>query len=914
MRETSGKKSKLIIVVLTVLCALWLAQFAPMNFLKPSVISAVKSQADIDIVIDGDVNIGILPFPRLIVNQISSTSNENLKARSIELSPSITKLLMGKIHFTSILFDNMEASIDLSKASTKKNAAIEVMIFVNSALEVKNAGAFSGKINNINGSAKLFSSYSQSINLDINFEKDDTSYKLNASFSEVDNLGNAKGAQANLVSDVYSIKLKGDIATLFANPSFDGECEFSLNKYPTPEDTLQVIINQILEVENLKITSKASLKDENLILDNIKILSTHINSGSGYVNISFKDVLNINGDINVDEVNVDGVINAIQASYKNNDSGSSLELLVRNIMESFSFSASSKTTADAFIHVNNVIINEKKISNVDLVLNLFNGELSLGRLQADLPGNSKYYMDGIISNNGIRPLFKGNIIFSIEDNATFGAWINLPNLKNMLDSSFLKMKASVSFMPRNLKIHSVKIIYDKANALGKYVLKSNGEKKMTSKLTLRFNVFNMDDYQISSSFDDIVNNLFAFDNDKSGILFMDYLNDFKWLREFKLNLGLDLSFDSFQFKNKVFSDLAVNLSIVPNKILLDSFSLKDSQMPIAASGAFALSALQPELNVDIKFANLNTSLFDGVMPTLEAMQKYQRTLLPSIIEKKKITDINLDDFFSRDLNLFSLHNFTGGINLKIDNLTTPTTTANDIAIKIYFIEGGLQISKFIGKIFGGAFEIVGNIGNQSAKIPLNIYFAFNNFNPKAMFKSFYGLDMPEGYYSASGNISTSGADIVSMHSAVNGSVKFLGAKSIVRSYGIGELIKVSEVKFGKAKTKDIISFYSKKGQSLFDTVTGSVNIKNGIASANDIKFSNNRVSGVMAANVELVNWQVNGIGKLSFLPAANTSSIGLDFALKGSLIDSNYLNLNVGNLESYISLRDANSDGIERSN
>jgi len=887
-------KKFLLIFTLLIAVAVISVQFLSFNGLKPGLASRLSKITGYTADITGNVGIRLLPQPKIVLEKvnISSTDKQILNADTISLIPSLNDLLTGKMRITGIEVYGGDIKFENFREQVKTISDISYIKISKSRLQLSDSLLIGKTFDDFNGTL-AFSSFSKALTLDAQYKVGDYAFVLSTSFKNLDADGNSEYADIVYGSSLFKIGFNGKIKNLYTAPDFSGTAKLNLNQLLGSDNYWDEFINGLIKDENLEIKGDASISNKKIQISNITLESKSIQSGTAnFVAILGKES-DISFDTSIKQINLDTLLG------KNSDNSNGIEPFLKKLLESFNVNLSEDLTGNFKVAIDAITYNDDNISNFIMEADAIDGELFLSEFNAMMPGDTTLDVTGILNHNEIRPKFAGNISMDVKNLKAFSNWLKISSMTEKIDSNSFALQSAFSLIPRNLKFNDIKSIIGNMMISGKYMVKHTGEQRLNSRLALRVNELDLDQYKIPSDIDNVIFNLYLLDNDKTGSLFLDYTKDFIWLRTIPVNLNLELVVEKALYKAAEFNNLQVNLRLSPSNLAVDRVAVSNPNVDFEGTGELSLTAFNPKIQADITFNKLDTRYTSQLLPDLAHLKSFQADYFTAYAKNTKDQPVPVENYLSSDFNFFSSHNFIGNVKVAVKDLTTDTLIAQNAALDLDLLEGALNLNSLSATMFNGALNIQGNINNASIVPAFNFTFGYNNFYPEDFLNYLFGIKFMRGYASLSGAITAAGKDYPTFFSKLDGNVRILGKKIAIKGFDLAELIRLTEVPMTPAKQADIISTYSRQGESLFEDLRGNIDIKNGIATMPQFVFTSNRAQGIYAANMDLYNSLVSGVGRISFIPVGDNHPIILDFINKGKISEQEF-HLNTTKLSDFI--------------
>jgi hypothetical protein len=127
-------------------------------------------------------------------------------------------------------------------------------------------------------------------------------------------------------------------------------------------------------------------------------------------------------------------------------------------------------TLSATVNIGKVVYRQEEVKDFLLDLDVFRDRAILHRLEFAMPGNSVLTFSGQVEHNGVRPLFRGNIVASGDKLRDVAVWA-LPEYMRQTPEDSLNdysFSAKLQMTPVSLMLDDVLLSFDNASLRGSY--------------------------------------------------------------------------------------------------------------------------------------------------------------------------------------------------------------------------------------------------------------------------------------------------------------------------------------------------------------------------------------------------------------------------------------------------------------
>ncbi|WP_039457144.1 AsmA family protein [Candidatus Jidaibacter acanthamoebae] len=899
MKTLASKIIKFLLIIFIVLGVLEFATyFIAFNQYKEVVEKISKEQFNLKVKINGDIRYRLFPLPHIELEKVEIATNQddllakvskaNLYLGMLSLPNSLEQAKFKKLHLNNGEFNLTNILENFKENKLNEKLGLNSFIITNSSIDVLSSTkdkVEKGVLERLNLKLSKDGWFSKNIKLESNFEINHKPLNFTATFDAVDAQGSSDQAMVRLYDKTGEISFAGKLENLISEPKLAGNITAKVTdveKFSQHFSSSQYI-KTLLSKENLSITGEVEASKKYLNIKKLTINSNNIKNI--IINSKTEFYPNIESNINVtaDNINLDNF-----ALWENKDTATSVKLqeMVYGLLSYFNTEIFN--TIDLFFNlkINSLTVNSEFISNLIFDFDSFAGDISLNTFEFKLPGSSGLNLKGIITNNTIRPKFIGDLEFVSNDFPKFLGWLNIDKNNDKL-YSFKKfiIKSQAELIPNNFKLVDIKAALDNLLFVGSLSARNGDKEKVSLYTGLRFNKVDGDYFNLDKMLRDLVTKFYISDYDKTGDVYSKNTDDYKWLRKFSGNVNFDITVDEFTLNKYKYNNFDFSLGISPNLLALNKIAAKSEFADFDGRINLSLPSFKPTINLNFNFDSLDTKFLNYVLPSQASLRE---TLVLHFRNQEKesrstFSDKKEEDAIVSGFNFFSANNHEGSIELKASKFINDKFNASDVEFLSTLNNGLIIIDKLNAKVFDGQASIRGNVAVLSPVPSVSFSLALYNVNPGKLMESFTGVNNMSGYLSASGSVSSSGMNMPSLVSNMQGSVELLAKKVGIKGFDVGQLVNIPELATPINDKLKRLDYYAKYGESLFDKVKGRIKINNGIASFEDFTLENNRVGGAFAAKYDIYNNVINSIVRFSFIPINRPTPIEFQFTSKGAM-------------------------------
>jgi uncharacterized protein involved in outer membrane biogenesis len=920
------KLKYLIGVVLLLVVSCYAVSFLSFNDKKESLEQKLGTYVKYAFKINGDVRVSLIPTPKVILENVTAKAEDGnaLQANKLIVYPSIATILSDNPEINKIVISGADFNLSDIKQSAKKHSdsekvSLDIPNFelINSSITFDSNVGNEWKIQNINAAFNFSGTISKKLSLVSSFGMEENLYNLNAEFDGIDSKGNTNDATFELTSDWTKLNFQGELRTLFQDPQLMGKIKIAVLQ--SKEDSLFNIISNLAAADDFSASADVKITDTIINIDNFEINSKSITNAKGELEWLFGFEQELDLSFTIDQVNLDTMMSEKESAFKDLSPLLVLESLIRPLINEFGMDTRSQIFGGASFKIKEIVYNAQKIENLSLNFDLYNGDMVLNYMKFNAPGNTTFSLNGSMTFNDVRPRFDGVTRFKVDDLSKFADWLKISVSDQLIsESPKVDLSSKIILIPRSLRFLDLKFLIGKNRILGSASFKDTGSSLMNTKLSLRVNEINTNDFNLGSTIDDLILNMYLNDPDKYGHLFVRYVNDYSWLRRFPIDLSAELLIDKAIYKDRIINKVLTSFRIAPNKLNFDRISINSNLVKMYGSMGVELTALKPNIAVNLTIKQILADEFFRLFPTSDYL--YQKLVEQYVKIKTNTAKLSAEEIEKlkvdynnqpRPFNFLSIHNFNGDFDIQAEGIYNSQTPMTGFAAKGKIYDGVVEFDKLQLNIFNGVLDAKGNLVIVSTIPNLNFSYAINNFSPKAALWYLFGMNNLDGYMSANGQISGAGYNIPALLASLVGNMNFVGKKVTFVGMDLGEVIRVTELNEALNIRIEKLKYFGSNGDTVFDDVDGKIAIKSGNASITDVNLSTNRSRGRYVAEVDYVNNLINSKGKISFIPIGTASSLNIDIDSKGKISAQN-TTTNLDDVVKYLQLRLGSSEALQQ--
>lgn len=902
------KRFRYLAIALLVILVLGISpSFFIFNNQKASIEGAVKRVTGYNLEILGDVTILLLPLPKIILNSNKAT---NHNGNSFEINKIVLGTNFGSLFsfiytsdpddlaITKLAIQDAEFSLNkirdnFSEAASTKNFKLSGVELSNVSIILDEDSPQPVRVGSINAKFQYGGLAFNDLKLVANFNVSGDTFYLDGSFSSINDKGASDSVAINFYGAGLNFKFDGRLADLFNKPQIDGNVNFS-TKLGSNEIINSPLLNRLAK-DTINAAGNLVFNESLITLTNFKLASNSVSNFTADFQLAYKPENEVDFSFSADKIDLDNFLELVNKEATPEQAAIKLtildylELVFKPILSNFNFNNFPSLYGGLSGRIDKIIINKREINNIAFSADVLEGDYFINNMKMSTPGMGELSFKGKVSHNDIRPELSGQLLYKVDDFNDFASWIDY-QVKEGTANTKLYLSSDFNLIPRNLKMSNIRFASGDAMLTGRLHLKDKGTKYIDTSVSFRVNNIDLNKLGIPEKVDDIVTYMYVYDADKIGYSFSRYVNDYRALRTFPIDLSMELLADKVLYKDQTFEKVHTSFRVSANDFNIDQLEIEHELLNMEAVFGMQLTAFKPDIKLQLNAKKIDGRIYSLLFPSTENLKAVYADLVakssePSPTQTSAPTThqpseqhLNYDIF-----NFFSANSFNADLNINIDEFIISDTKFNKILVKGMLNEGVFKFDKFAIGAFNGLFEAVGNMVIVTQVPTLSISYAYNNFNPKQLLDYFFGYKNLDGYMSISGVASAIGVNMRSMLMQTRSDMTVIGKKITMEGLDLSEIIKATEAIGTLNEKTERIRYFAANGNTVFDDVSGKVKITGGIADLNNFVLGNNRMRGSYVGKADFINGLFNANARLAFIPAGVNATLTLDLTSSGSL-------------------------------
>ena len=481
------------------------------------IVDLVKKHTGKEITIKGDIKIGVLPSPTLIVtdislpNKLSYKKTKNfMEVQRLEINLNLIPLILGKVIVSSIELQKPEINlvVPTSPHNTKKNTprstprvaqkidlesdkkteiTLEKQPPSQTKLQIQNFIVKNGRVNligdlpnyiknitNINGKFRLASLEGP---MDASGE---------ASFGGLPIIFSGSAGKiiqgrtlpitffSKMEDNSALVRFEGAISELGANPKIRGKISAETkNLGDMVKKIFGNLETSIPIYQDFKFSSQFELHKETVVLEDTLLQTGKTKIlGSAKIDFGSKKIAKIT--LSSDSINLDQMLQKTPNNPKEIDSRSQAKKTInssekktiqRSSIQNFSYSSDLDLHLD--LNIKKIQFKDDKIENGKLSVVLTKDEITINQVSANIPGQSNIAFFGFINTQGQQPILDGTLDLRSKNFGKLVTWArdNTANIEKDA-RQFLQLSSAIKATPSNINFYELKVNLDGSKLRG----------------------------------------------------------------------------------------------------------------------------------------------------------------------------------------------------------------------------------------------------------------------------------------------------------------------------------------------------------------------------------------------------------------------------------------------------------------
>lgn len=374
----------------------------------------------------------------------------------------------------------------------------------------------------------------------------------------------------------------------------------------------------------------------------------------------------------------------------------------------------------------------------------------------------------------------------------------------------------------------------------------------------------------------IITKLYYSDLDNTGDAYFDSFKNHMWLRTLNSDWEINAKAVQVSIGDRDIKAMHLKTKLEKNIADVEAFYINSNDMTADLNGSFILLGLKPNITLRGKIIQADFPKLHSLLPSHLTLANRVRKIFPKL------------QFNHHNFNLFSLNHHDIKGDITIENATlNDDIKVKDVELIFTSQDSIIDIKKIKADMADhGRILSAGTIATYDSHPELNLKTKIRSINAAPLFSGITSIDKLQGYISANTTIYTKGRNTADMIENMVAYAQILGSDMRWSGFNSTKIINaIDSKKMNIAKKTKALNDGLISGTTIFSKLKGNINIKNGIASSNNIQFSNNRISGSCAMHYRFSDKAIRAVSKITFIPQNSNYPIGFTIQPHGYLPD-----------------------------
>lgn len=869
-------KVALLLVFLISALAFAAPYFISVDAVKSKFIENFEKETSQKISVEGGASFGLLPSPTIDLQQVKIhiSEDEILDINNVELGVSWGALFGGipeiksvSIANSSLNFADVQNFYKSLANKTANSTSISNIGLKKTSIIINPQSDFFGVINVQDGEISYIPG--KYLKTSIVCDSDGVNYTIDANLA--DDGSNADSSYAEIKTGYGMLEFKGQAD--LKSKQVKGKAIVKLFDSSHQIDAQTKVLHSI-SGSNFSGSADISFQDSQLDFSNMQFSSESISKGIGdmQLNLGYWNELTLN--YSIDQVDFDTIIKAQKNQTENSIT---LDQFLKSLLNSFNLDVPDNITGSVVGNINSILINGQKVENFAVESNLFQGKFILNEFNAVLPGQTTLNIQGTLSHNDVRPKFSGSISINSPNFGQLAPWLHVnEQIVSLYGNNNLSFQADIDLIPRSLRFDSVRIAIGDLRSMGKLAIKHYGESKLYVSSSMRYNKIDMDALKWTDSIENYLQDLYVKDYLKDQNTILEASNDFAWLRDFPVNLSMDIDVDNLIYRGNLYQKASLESTVNSNMLHIEKFNLGSTDGAAHGEIKFTISGIDPKVEGNITFDRLTEKFLPKLLPANDMLNKAKYDTL-------KAANISTKEVDPDYLSFYSLNGMTVVLDLNVKDYKSSSIKFQNAQAKLISQNGYINLLKLTADAFSGKLTMSGNMSIGSLVTNFNTNFTLNNFEMDELLLPLFGYNKLNGFASISGSLKGKGVKVTDFPHSIAGSFDLLGKKIGWEGFDLGQITGTVDASNKLADKVTNINYYSQNGETVFEDLSGSISVNNGLANLKDFKMTNSRISGAYAANVDIPTSNIASSATFAFIPVSRATPLNISMQSTGTL-------------------------------
>lgn len=331
-----------------------------------------------------------------------------------------------------------------------------------------------------------------------------------------------------------------------------------------------------------------------------------------------------------------------------------------------------------------------------------------------------------------------------------------------------------------------------------------------------------------------------------------------WLNDLSHETDLALKFDKVHYDKEEFLDNSLDLKIKRGSIELENIIFDPAKNDVKANFIVDISQAVPKFDFNIKAKKLAFLSEDKKLSIPQYVANKDGVI--EVVNSNPNYDPNLlirQHSFDQFFNIVSLNGFSGKLNVNIQNFLFKNKSLRNFIVNSKLNNGILDNVLIQGVVDKSSFKYTGSVGLRHTKTISGVA-TVNNFKIQPIAKDLFNITNIDAMLNASISFSSFGSNREDFAKNIDGELKFSAIAPEITGYGLRDLIR--KMFFPKKNLEELKEpekiINNSEAKTIFRSASGSMVLKKGTAKIYS-KVKGILSNSVLSGNIGLVKGDVS---------------------------------------------------------
>jgi hypothetical protein len=320
------------------------------------------------------------------------------------------------------------------------------------------------------------------------------------------------------------------------------------------------------------------------------------------------------------------------------------------------------------------------------------------------------------------------------------------------------------------------------------------------------------------------------------------------------------------------------------------------EMKVAGKANLSTSAIVPQINATLRFSDFRMENWLRLTHEQDAMPAEQPVI------EADISGMTAGSKWPRKrLNLAFLNYMNGQLDLTFDRLRYYEFGLDNLNFKGTLDAGKLDFENVKSVLWGGDVTLSGSVtGGEVPSIGLN--YVMRELDANLILRDLFNIKNIYGRISATGNFTSSGVDVFSLVSNMQGNVRMAGRDVTLNGFDLPSLARTVSAVRTQADISNITRLSLDGGKSIFNRMTSNIFIQDGQVNITEFTLQSPIANAILTGTVDMPPWNMQTRLTVSLVNHRDRNFPNFGLLMNGT-VDSPDTQLETTDLERYILLR-----------